>query len=155
MQARFDVASPSGYASALAGRIVARVQSARTASCGLTSGVCVDLTTQTMWAVRDGQIVLGPTVIRSGQPGEETPAGRFEITAKKRHTVSTETGTPMEFWQHMRDGYGFHQAWRYLYDPSVTGSLGCVNMTRQDSRDLFALTEPGTAVRTFGRKPRA
>jgi lipoprotein-anchoring transpeptidase ErfK/SrfK len=158
IQERFAVASPSGYADALTGRILAQVQSARTARCGTgpsESGtvVCVDLTTQTMWVTRDGRIVLGPTVVRTGGPGERTPAGRFVITAKKRHTVSSITGTPMEYWQHLRGGYGFHQAWKYLYDPSVNGSLGCVNMTPRDSRDLFTLTEPGTPVRIIGRRP--
>jgi lipoprotein-anchoring transpeptidase ErfK/SrfK len=153
MQERFGVAGPSGYAGPLTGRIIARVESARMDRCGIADGICVDLTTQTMWALRGGRIVLGPTVVRTGAPGEETPAGLFEITGKKRHTVSTVTGTPMEYWQHLRDGYGFHQAWQYLYDPSVPGSLGCVNLTRRDAEDLWALAGPGTAVRIFGRKP--
>ncbi|MDQ1652061.1 MAG: hypothetical protein QOI35_1261 [Cryptosporangiaceae bacterium] len=157
LQDRFAVASPSGYADALTGRIVAQVQSAPTARCGAaresSTVVCVDLTTQTMWATRGGRIVLGPTVVRTGGPGERTPAGRFVITTKKRHTRSSITGTPMEYWQHLRDGYGFHQAWKYLYDPSVPGSLGCVNMTPRDSRDLFALTDLGTQVRIIGHRP--
>lgn len=152
-QARFDVARPSGYASELTGRLVARLNSARVPACQ-EDGVCVDLTTQTMWVVRRGQLVLGPTVVRTGRPGEETPTGTFRIAEKKARATSTITGTPMRFWQHMTDGYGFHQAWTYLHDPSVPGSLGCVNMTAQDSADLFTLTEHGTAVHIFGRKPR-
>jgi lipoprotein-anchoring transpeptidase ErfK/SrfK len=156
LQERFDVQSPSGSADALTAALVGRLNAARVGECPAGGGpllICVDLTTQTMWAVRDGQTVLGPTIIRSGRPGEQTPTGDFTITTKKKHTVSTITGTPMEFWQHLRDGFGFHQAWTYLHDPAVPGSLGCVNMTRKDSADLFALTAPGTAVHIFGRKP--
>ncbi|MDQ1659270.1 MAG: hypothetical protein QOD41_4353 [Cryptosporangiaceae bacterium] len=156
LQERFDVRNPSGSADALTGALISRLNSAPVGSCdtnGPAVNICVDLTTQTMWAVRDSEVVLGPTIIRSGKAGEETPTGDFTIHEKKRHTVSTITGTPMEYWQHMQDGYGFHQAWSYLHDPNVSGSLGCVNMTRKDSADLFSLTNPGTSVHIFGRKP--
>lgn len=155
LQARWDMATTSGSADALTGRVVNLVRSARIANCpGTDQGllVCVDLTTQTMWVLRDGAIVLGPTIIRSGRDGEETPTGRFTITEKKEYTVSTIANTPMRQWQHLRNGYGFHQAWRYLHDPAVPGSAGCVNMTRQDAEDLFRLTDIGTQVRIFGRK---
>jgi hypothetical protein len=156
MQARFDVAEPSGSADAVTGAIVARLASARTGQCPAGGDgvlVCVDLSTQTMWALRDGELVLGPTIVRTGRPGEATPTGDFTITSKKQRAVSTITGTPMHYWQHLRDGYGFHQAWAYLHDPKIPGSLGCVNMTRRDSEDLFALTETGGRVHIFGHKP--
>lgn len=155
LQTRWDIAAPTGGADALTGRVVKLVRSARIANCpGTDQGllICVDLTTQTMWVLRDGAIVLGPTIIRSGRAGEETPTGEFTIAEKKVYTVSTIANTPMRQWQHLRDGYGFHQAWRYLHDPAVPGSAGCVNLTRQDAEDLFRLTEIGTQVRIFGRK---
>lgn len=155
MQARFDVASPSGTADVLTRALVTRLRSARTDKCGSDGAlrICVDLTTQTMWAARNGEIVLGPTAVRTGRPGEATPTGDFTITEKKENAVSTITGTPMHYWQHMRDGFGFHKAWTYLYDPKVPGSLGCMNMTAKDSADLFALTSMGSRVRIFGHKP--
>jgi lipoprotein-anchoring transpeptidase ErfK/SrfK len=152
LQERFDVASPSGYATPLTGRIVARLNSARLAECR-DAEICVDLTTQTMWLRRGSTIVLGPTIVRTGRAGDATPTGHFRITEKRAHAVSTVTGTPMYDWQHMRDGYGFHQAWSYLHDPSVPGSLGCVNLTARDAEDLFALTTIGSTVHIFGHKP--
>jgi lipoprotein-anchoring transpeptidase ErfK/SrfK len=155
MQTRFDVRSPSGVADELTGALVARLQAAPVAKCrpnGAGVRICVDLTTQTMWAYRAGKIALGPTIIRSGKRGEETPVGDFSITQKKENAVSTITGTPMHYWQHMRDGFGFHQAWSYLHDPTIAGSLGCVNMTAEDSKNLFALTALGSKVHIFGHK---
>jgi lipoprotein-anchoring transpeptidase ErfK/SrfK len=156
MQARFGVRSPSGVADSLTGAFVARLRAAPLDRCGPNEQrvrICVDLTTQTMWVYRDGTLALGPTIIRSGKRGEETLVGDFTITQKKQNAVSTITGTPMHYWEHMRDGYGFHQAWAYLHDPKVPGSLGCVTMTEQDAKDLFGLTKLGSAVHIFGHKP--
>jgi hypothetical protein len=145
----------SGTATATTIAVARRLAAVRTESCrapgaGLT--ICVDLTTQTVWAVRGGKVVLAPTVVRTGGPGQATPTGWFRIGQKKRRTVSSIYGTPLPFWQRFYRDYGFHALETPLYAP-IAGSHGCVNMIYRDAAALFALTSGGTRVHVFGRKP--
>lgn len=145
----------TGAANALTVSVAKRLIAVKTSSCGASGSgltVCVDLTNQAAWAIRGGVVVLGPTVVRTGRPGEATPTGWFRIGQKKRHTVSSIYGTPLPYWERFYRDYGFHQLEKPMY-ARIPGSHGCVNMLPRDAAALFALTSPGTRVHLFGRKP--
>ena len=145
----------TGTATAPTIAVARRLAAVRTGSCGASGPgltVCVDLTTQTVWAIRGGKLALPPTVVRTGRPGQATPTGWFRIGQKKRHTVSSLYGTPLPFWQRFYRDFGFHALETPLYAP-IAGSHGCVNMIYRDAAALFAMTSPGTRVHVFGHKP--
>jgi lipoprotein-anchoring transpeptidase ErfK/SrfK len=145
----------TGTATATTIAVARRLAAVRTGSCGAPGAgltVCVDLTTQTVWAIRGGKVALAPTVVRTGRRGQATPTGWFRIGQKKRHTSSSIYGTALPFWQRFYRDFGFHALETPLYAP-IPGSHGCVNMIRRDAAALFALTSAGTRVHVFGRKP--
>jgi lipoprotein-anchoring transpeptidase ErfK/SrfK len=155
-QVRYGVQPMAGYAGPVSGQVASRLGKAAKNRCSAGSGVtvCVDLTSQTMWVVRGGAIVYGPTTIRTGRAGMATPAGRYSIGDKKKYTVSTEyKDTPLPYWQRFSGMMGFHQTPSYLYDGGSPGSHGCINLLRRDAIALYGLTKRGTPVHIFGTKP--
>jgi lipoprotein-anchoring transpeptidase ErfK/SrfK len=154
-QTRYGVRPAAGLAGPTTGRIVDRLTRANLDRCDTGSGttICVDLSAQTFWVVRGGDVVLGPAPIRTGRAGLATPAGHFRIGNKKRHTISTIFKVPLPYWQQFNADMGFHQTPSYLYDGDSPGSHGCVNLLRRDAVALYGLTEVGTAVHVYGRKP--
>jgi len=156
-QLRFGVLPSVGYAGPVTGRVAARLTAAesRRGQCGAGSGltVCVDLTSQAMWAVRGGQVILGPTSIRTGRAGLATPAGAFSVREKKRLTRSSYYDVDLPYWQRFHGDMGFHSTASYLYEGDSPGSHGCINLLSRDARALYAITAPGTPVHIFGRKP--
>jgi peptidoglycan hydrolase-like protein with peptidoglycan-binding domain len=122
-------------------------------ACDTGSGmtVCLDLTHQTMWLVRGGDVVLGPTVVRTGRAGLTTPSGHFRITEKKPRPISSYYDVPLPYWQRFVGDIGFHQTPSYLHEGP--GSHGCVNLLPGDAVTLWRLTSVGTRVHVFGRKP--
>lgn len=113
--------------------------------------VCLDLTHQTMWVVRGGKVVLGPTVVRTGRAGLTTPSGHYSITEKKPRPISSYYKVPLPYWQRFTGDIGFHQTPSYLHEGP--GSHGCVNLLASDAVALWELTSVGTPVHSFGRKP--
>jgi lipoprotein-anchoring transpeptidase ErfK/SrfK len=154
-QARYGVRPVAGLAGPVSGRVATRLGKAALGRCDAGGGttVCLDLTSQTMWVVRDGAVVLGPTPIRTGRAGLATPAGRFQIGNKKKYTISTIYKVPLPYWQQFNADMGFHQTPSYLYEGDSPGSHGCVNLLRRDAIALYKLTRIGTPVHIFGRKP--
>jgi lipoprotein-anchoring transpeptidase ErfK/SrfK len=118
---------------------------------GSAMAVCLDLTHQTMWVVRGGEVVLGPTVVRTGRAGLTTPAGHYSITEKKPRPMSSYYDVPLPYWQRFVRDIGFHQTPSYLHEGP--GSHGCVNLLPGDAVALWRLTSVGTRVHSFGRKP--
>jgi lipoprotein-anchoring transpeptidase ErfK/SrfK len=144
----------TGSATPITAAVATRLSAARPAACRATGRavtLCVDLSSQTMWAVRAGRLVLGPTVARTGRRGEATPTGWYRITQRKRYTVSSEYGTPLWFWQRFYRDFGFHAAVTPMY-AAVGGSHGCVNLLPRDAA-AFWLARRGSRVHVFGRKP--
>jgi len=154
-QSRYGVRPAVGLAGPVSGRVATRLSKAALNRCQAGSGttVCLDLTSQTMWVVRNGAVVLGPTPIRTGRAGLATPAGHFQIGNKKRQTISTIYKVPLPYWQQFNADMGFHQTPSYLYEGDSPGSHGCVNLLRRDAIALYGLTKVGTPVHIFGRKP--
>ncbi len=152
-QVRYGIQG-GGQAGPVSGKVVTRLANAALDKCdaGGSTTVCLDLTSQTMWVVRGGGVVLGPVPIRTGRAGLETPAGHFRIGNKKKHTISTIYKVPLPYWQQFNADMGFHQTPSYLYDGGSPGSHGCVNLLRRDAIALYGLTKVGTSVHVFGRK---
>src|SRR4051794_21262079 len=82
LQQRYGIKTATGLAGPTPRNVARRLADTDTAACrapgrGLT--VCVDLTRQTVWAMRGGAVVLKPTVTRTGMKGYATPTGTFRI----------------------------------------------------------------------------
>jgi lipoprotein-anchoring transpeptidase ErfK/SrfK len=162
-QTRYGISSPGGRAgpltAAVARRIVASNTAEEQARCAAEAGpltVCVDLSRQTAWAVRDGAVVWGPTVIRTGtqhlEEGEKTPTGTYKIDRKNPHEWSKPFKVDLPYWQAFNGGIGFHQTTTYIHD-SWNGSHGCVNLLPDAAVALWKLTSVGTPVKVFGNRP--
>ncbi len=150
-----QVPSQTGFADTTTGFLARQLASVKFDQCGAPGDrttVCVDLTNQVMWVVRSGRVILGPTTARSGRPGQLTPTGQFKITQKKVSTISSEYGTPLPYWERFVDDIGFHQADTPMY-AAIPGSFGCINLLERDAKALYGLTEIGTTVKVFGKKP--
>jgi hypothetical protein len=155
-QTRYDIRPNAGYAGPLTYAITQRLATANVRGCAAPrSGkkVCVDLSSQTLWVLDGSKVVYAPTPIRSGRRGYATPAGSFRIGSKKLDTISSIFHVHMPYWEQFTGGIGLHQTPTYLYEPSIPGSHGCINMLPADARAVYAITSLGTPVQTIGRKP--
>ncbi len=152
-QHRYGIYSPQGIAGPTTANVSRRLVETRRSACQAGSGltVCLDLTHQTMWVVRNGTTVLGPTVVRTGRAGLATPSGHYTITERKVRGYSSYYHVPLPYWQRFVRDMGFHQTPSYIHDGP--GSHGCVNLLPSDALALWRLTSVGSAVHSFGRKP--
>ena len=154
-QRRYDIRPAQGRAGPTTADVARRLASSNPAKCRAGSGTtfCVDLTLQTVWAMRGGKVVLPPTVTRTGMAGGyQTPAGNFKVNYRNVKEWSNPYEVWLPYWQHFTRGMGFHQTTTYLHDKSI-GSHGCVNLLPSDARKLWELGKVGTQVRLFGRRP--
>lgn len=158
-QSRFGIRPVNGRAGSVtvdvARRMAASVNPAELAKCAPKSAeitVCVDLTQQTVWAVRDGAVVFGPTVTRTGMPGYATPAGTYHVYDRSVRGWSKPYKVWLPYWQNFNAGIGFHETTTYLHE-MWNGSHGCVNLLPTDAAALWNITARGTAVEVFGRRP--
>ncbi|PRX09755.1 L,D-transpeptidase family protein [Actinoplanes italicus] len=157
-QQRFGIEPAAGQADAttadVARRITASSAPEKVRRCDAGPGVtaCVDLTLQTAWVMRDGAVVAGPTVVRTGFAGHATPAGVFRINkrAEKEWSDSYEVWLP--YWQRFVGGIGFHETTTYLHD-AARGSHGCVNLLHRDAVTMWDQLQMGARVHAFGRRP--
>ena len=157
-QQRFAVAPANGQTDDTTADVARRIAVSATAAeqrkCAPAAGVtaCVDLTQQTAWVVRDGKIVVGPTVVRTGFRGHATPAGTYRINKRDLREWSEPYEVWLPYWQRFVGGIGFHEATTYLHDGSL-GSHGCVNLLPADARAMWDALSLGATVHTFGRRP--
>ncbi|MEV4280110.1 L,D-transpeptidase family protein [Actinoplanes xinjiangensis] len=156
-QRRFGIEPARGQADAttadVARRIVASSTPERRSGCRATAEVtaCVDLSLQTVWVMRGGDVVSGPTVMRSGFRGHATPAGTFTINKRAAREWSDPYEVWLPYWQRFVGGIGFHETTTYLHDDQ-RGSHGCINLLHRDAVDMFGRLHRGATVRTFGRR---
>lgn len=106
---------------------------------GVGDGVCVQLSTQRAWLVRDGRVVLGVPVT-TGKAGHRTPIGRFSVLSKDADYVSREFDAPMPWSVFFSPGIAFH-----------TGSLsqrshGCVHLSNATAKTFFSTLHRGDTV---------
>lgn len=110
--------------------------------------IVVDLSEQTLVAY-EGDTPVFATLVSSGKPGHETPAGAFRI--RHKHVSTTMTGDdPVDGPYHVEEvpwtmyyegGYALHGA--YWHDEfGRVRSHGCTNLAPADARWLLRWTEP-------------
>lgn len=157
-QSRFGISPANGRAGevtvGVARRMVASVAPQELAKCepeGAGVIVCVDLTQQTVWAVRDHTVVFGPTVTRTGMPGYATPVGTYHVYDRSTRGWSKPYQVWLPYWQNFNGGIGLHETTTYLH-AMANGSHGCVNLLHGDASTLYEMTALGTTVRVFGHR---
>jgi lipoprotein-anchoring transpeptidase ErfK/SrfK len=152
-QKRYGISPANGRAGSTTADVARRIAASRTpetrAKCRAT--VCIDLTLQTLWVVRGGEVVFGPTVVRTGYKGYATPTGTYRIGYRNIKEWSRPYKVWMPYWQQFNGGIGLHETTTYIHNGGL-GSHGCVNLLRSDARELWNLLGHGTTVHTFGRR---
>ncbi|MFG2053931.1 L,D-transpeptidase family protein [Micromonospora sp. NPDC048930] len=153
-QRRYGISPAAGRAGATTYDVAKRLASTDVHRCKAGSGLtfCVDLTRQTVWAMRGGTVVMGPTVTRTGMAGYATPAGTYRVANRALQEWSNPYEVWLPYWQRFNGGIGFHETTTYLHDKSI-GSHGCVNLLHRDAVRLWELGSVGTRVVVFGRRP--
>jgi hypothetical protein len=153
-QRRYDIRPPAGRAGPVTRRVAQRLADTDTAKCRAGAGTtfCVDLSLQTVWAMRDGRVAMRPTVTRTGMAGYRTPTGRYTVNFRNLREWSDPYEVWMPYWQRFTGGMGFHETTTYIHNGAI-GSHGCVNLLPGDARRLWELGRVGTRVHVFGRRP--
>ena len=120
----------------------------------------VNLTTQHMWFIKDGQIALETDIV-TGNPnkGNATPQGTYSLAYKSRNKTlrgtkkpdgTYEYETPVAYWMPFNGGIGFHDAtWQSSFGGNrylSHGSHGCVNMPKDKAAALYDLIPDGCPV---------
>lgn len=156
LQSWAQLPNKNGYADQVTTDVARRLAATRPATCQAPAArttVCVDLTHETLWLMKGGTVVIPPTVIRSGAKGLQTPTGWHKVGAKVG-AVSASYGSRLPYWQGFHHDFGLHATEVPMYSTGATGSRGCINLLPRDAEALYSLTEVGTPVHVFGRKPR-
>ncbi|MFF5172828.1 L,D-transpeptidase [Micromonospora sp. NPDC000089] len=153
-QQRYDIRPAAGRAGPLTYDVAKRLATTSPAACNAGSGTtfCVDLTRQTTWVMRDGKVVAGPTVTRTGMSGYATPTGSYTINLRNLKEWSDPYDVWLPYWQRFNGGIGFHQTTTYLHNSAI-GSHGCVNLLPTDAVRWWELGKVGNTVKVFGRRP--
>ncbi|SCL17806.1 Putative peptidoglycan binding domain-containing protein [Micromonospora rhizosphaerae] len=153
-QRRYGISPAEGRAGPSTYEVAKRLATTDVHRCRAGSGTtfCVDLTRQTVWAMRDGTVVMKPTVTRTGMAGYATPAGTYRVGGRNLREWSNPYEVWLPYWQQFNGGIGFHETTTYLHNGSI-GSHGCVNLLHTDAVRLWELGRIGTRVVVFGRRP--
>ena len=124
---------------------------AATAADGSVS-IVVSLPLQRAYVFRGG-VLIAISTISSGQPGYDTPVGRFTILQKRvDHRSSLYDDAPMPFMQRLTwDGVALH-AGQVLAEPA---SHGCIRLPRAFAQRLYGMTALGTTVVVTDQAPAA
>jgi hypothetical protein len=152
-QTWLQLPTATGFADEQTAELADRLAKSSPAAChadASTTTVCVDLTDQTLWVMRDGSVVFTPTVVRSG-----APAGDFTISEKKQVKVLSQAGAPLPYWEGFATDAGIYSTSTPLYGTAETGLTGDVNLLGRDAQSLYGLTRVGTPVHVFGQAPDA
>ena len=154
-QKRYGIQPAQGLAGPTTYDVAKRIASTNTAACkAKKSGItfCVDLTHQTTWVMKNGKVLVKPTVTRTGMKGYRTPAGSFKINTRTTKEWSNPYHVWLPYWQRFIGGRGFHQTTTYIHD-MWRGSHGCVNLLPQDAKKYYSIGKNGMTVKVIGRRP--
>lgn len=153
-QKRYGIRPVEGRAGPTTLDVAQRLATTDTARCKAGTGTtfCVDLTRQTVWAMRGGKVIMAPTVTRTGMSGYRTPSGTYTVNFRNPKEWSDPYEVWLPYWQHFTQGMGFHETTTYLHDKSI-GSHGCVNLLHADAVRMRDLGKVGTRVVLVGRRP--
>jgi lipoprotein-anchoring transpeptidase ErfK/SrfK len=145
----------TGFADDTTAEIADRLYKSVPATCEADADattVCVDLSQQTLWVMRDGAVIFDPVVVRTGGKDLTTPVGEFEIAEKKQLTVSSQYGTKLPYWQAFYQDFGLHATDGSFYTGPGSDPHGSVNLLAGDAKTVYGLTEVGSEVHIFGHK---
>ncbi|WP_444949691.1 L,D-transpeptidase family protein [Micromonospora ureilytica] len=153
-QKRYGIRPVEGRAGPTTLDVAQRLATTDTTRCKAGTGTtfCVDLTRQTVWALRGGKVIMAPTVTRTGMSGYRTPAGTYAVNYRNPKEWSNPYEVWLPYWQHFTQGMGFHETTTYLHEKSI-GSHGCVNLLHADAVRMWELGKVGTRVVLIGRRP--
>ena len=119
----------------------------------------VDLTHQTVYVIRDGEVVFtSPCVSGRMTKGRITPEGFYDIKLKQTNKVlvgykpdgSVDYRSPVSYWMPFNGGIGFHDAtWRGSFGGTIyiySGSHGCINLPYSRAKEMYDLVYKGMPV---------
>ena len=119
----------------------AKVAASAGVPCGETVQVCIDLTHNKAWLLRDGVVRYGPVPITSGRAGYRTPVGSFHVLSRERLHLSREfDNAPMPYSVFFIPGIAFHQG--SLGVPSH----GCIHLSRAAAITFYNTLRVGDVV---------
>jgi lipoprotein-anchoring transpeptidase ErfK/SrfK len=84
--------------------------------------------------------------VSSGGPGNETPAGRFEVFRKELRSWSVPFQTWLPYASYFNNGIAFHE---YPDVPPYPASHGCVRVPSPEAKGVYRFAKLGTAVVVF------
>lgn len=153
-QRRMGISPANGRAGDTTASVSKRIAATNTAACkaGTATMACVDLNNQTFYIMKAGQVVLGPTVTRTGMKGFATTTGTYAINDRSTKHWSRPYKVWLPYWQHFNDGMGLHETTTYIHNTGI-GSHGCVNLLHADAVKAYSLLSYGAKVRVFGHRP--
>ncbi|MEH0938321.1 L,D-transpeptidase family protein [Micromonospora psammae] len=153
-QKRYDIRPVAGRAGPLTYDVAKRLATTDVKRCKAGSGTtfCIDLTRQTTWVMRGGEVVAGPTVTRTGMSGFATPAGTYKIFNRDLKEWSDPYEVWLPYWQQFNGGIGFHETTTWLHNGAI-GSHGCINLLPADAVRFWELGKVGHRVSLVGRRP--
>ena len=153
-QSRYGIKPVAGLAGPTTYSVSKRLASTKTSSCKARSSgttICVDLTQQTVYVMKNGKVSVKPTVTRTGMRGHRTPTGTFKINKRTKKEWSNPYKVWMPYWQRFVGGVGLHQTTTYLHD-GWRGSHGCINLLQADAQQLYGIGKIGMTVKVYGRR---
>jgi hypothetical protein len=114
--------------------------------------IVVSIPLQIAYIYRGGTLI-GATTVSTGQPGNDTPVGRFNILQKReKHFSNLYDNAPMPFMQRLTwDGIALHGG----QIPGYPASHGCVRLPHKFAAKLFAATNLGATVVIVDEAPSA
>jgi lipoprotein-anchoring transpeptidase ErfK/SrfK len=107
--------------------------------------IVISLPLQRAYVFR-GTTLIGLSTVSTGQPGYDTPTGRFPILEKQvTHHSSLYENAPMPFMQRLTlDGVALHAG--QIARSGEPVSHGCIRLPRAFAQRLYGMTALGTVV---------
>jgi lipoprotein-anchoring transpeptidase ErfK/SrfK len=90
--------------------------------------------------LRNGVVIYGPVRVRTGRPSMPTPVGRFHVTFKDRHHVSSVYHVAMPYSVFFHGGDAFHEG------SLRVSSHGCVHLSAAAAAKFFNTLHVGDMV---------
>ena len=107
--------------------------------------IVVSVSLQRAYVFR-GTTLIGVTTVSTGQPGYDTPTGRYRILEKQvTHHSSLYENAPMPFMQRLTvDGIALHAG--VIARSGAPVSHGCIRLPPAFAQRLYGMTAIGTVV---------
>jgi lipoprotein-anchoring transpeptidase ErfK/SrfK len=100
--------------------------------CSATAQVCVDLSAQQAWLLRDGNVTYGPVPVATGMASAPTEQGTFRVFWKHRHHRSSLfNNAPMPYSVFYNGDEAFHQG------STTDRSHGCVHLSKRAAQVFY------------------